>query len=75
MSKANPKQIRMSIDMTSANAAMQRIRHVISTLQELRYKLNDAQYFTKLEIKHGYMQMELDQALRPITTFYTHRGL
>ena len=26
-------------------------------------------------MKHGYMQMELDQTSKPITNFYTHRGL
>lgn len=42
-------------------------------MEELQYKLNDTQYLTKLDMKHGYMQMEL--ASRPIITFYTHQGL
>ena len=44
-------------------------------MEELQYKLNDTQYLTKLDMKHGYMQMELDQASRPIITFYMHQGL
>ena len=65
----------MNIDMTTDNTAMQRTRHVIPTMEELRNELNDARYFTKLDMKHGYRHMERDQALRPITTFCTHRGI
>ena len=73
--KADPTQIRINIDMTTANTAIARTRHVKPTVEELRYELNGAQHFTKLDMKHGYMQMELNPASRPITTFYTHRGL
>ena len=73
--KANPEEIRMNVDMTTANTAIRRTRHVIPTLEELRYQLNGAQHFTKLDMKHGYMQMELNPESRSITTFYTHRGL
>ena len=65
----------MDINITTANTVIQRTRLVIPTTEELRYELNDTQYFTKLDMKHGYMQMEHDQASRPITTFYTQRGL
>lgn len=68
-------QIRMNINMITAKTAIQRTRHVIPTLEELRYEFNNAWYFIKLDKKHGYMQMELDQTSRPITTFYSHRGL
>ena len=61
--------------MTTDNTAMQRTPHVIPTMEELRNELNDARYFTKLDMKHGYRHMERDQALRPITTFCTHRGI
>ena len=73
--KADPNQLRMNVDMTTANTAIRRTRHVIPTTEELRYKLNGAQHFSKLDMKQGYMQMELDADSRPITTFYTHRGL
>lgn len=73
--KADPTQLRMNIDMTTANAAIKRTRHVIPTLEELRYKLNGAKHFTKLDMKHGYMQLELNPESRYMTTFYTHRGL
>ncbi|CAB4003123.1 Transposon Ty3-I Gag-Pol poly [Paramuricea clavata] len=73
--KADPSQLRMNIDMTTADTAIKRTRHVIPTLEELRYKLNGATHFTKLDMKQGYMQLELKQESRYMTTFYTHRGL
>ena len=73
--KADPSQLRMNIDMTTANTAIKRTRHVIPTVEELRYKLNGAKYFTKLDMKHGYMQLELTHESRYMTTFYAHRGL
>ena len=73
--KSNPTQLRMNIDMTTANTAIKRTRHVIPTLEELRYKLNGAKHFTKLDMKQGYMQLELKHESRYMTTFYTHRGL
>ena len=65
----------MNIDMTTANTAIKRIRHVIPRLEELRYKLNAATHLTKLDMKQGYMQLELKPESRYMTTFYTHRGL
>ena len=73
--KADPTELRMNIDMTTANTAIKRTRHVIPTIEELRYKLNGAKHFTKLDMKQGYMQLELKLESRNMTTFYTHRGL
>ena len=73
--KADPSQLRMNIDMTTANTAIKRTRHVIPTLEELRYKLSGASHFSKLDMKQRYMQLELHPDSRYMTTFYTHRGL
>ena len=59
--KANPEEIIMNIDMTCANDAIQRTRHVIPALEEMRVHLNGATVFSKLDMKHGYMQLELDE--------------
>ena len=59
MPKADPNEIWMNIDMTTANQAIKRTRHVIPTLEELRYKLNGATKFTHLNMNHGYNQFEL----------------
>ena len=73
--KADKSQLRMSIDMTTVNKAIKRTRHTIPTLEELRYKLNGAMHFTKLDMKQGYLQFELKPESRYLTTFYTHQGL
>lgn len=72
--KADNK-LRMNIDMTTANAAIQRTRHVIPTIEELKYELNGATVFSKLDMRQGYMQFQLHPESRHMTTFYTHRGL
>ena len=73
--KANPEEIRMNIDMTCANEAIKRTRHVIPALDEMRVRLNGASIFSKLDMRHRYMQLELDEESRHITTFYTPEGL
>ena len=65
----------MNIDMTTANKAIRRTRHVIPTIEELRYKMNGAAHFSKLDMNHGYNQFELVESSRHITVFYTHKGL
>ena len=73
--KANPEEIRMNIDMTCANEAIKRTRHVIPALDEMRAQLNGATIFSKLDMRHGYMQLELAEESRHLTTFYTPEGL
>ena len=73
--KTDPSKIRMNVDMTTANHAIKRTRHVIPTLEELRYKLNGAGHFSKLDMNHGYNQFEIEPECRYVTVFYTHQGL
>ena len=68
-------KLRMNIDMTTANSAIKRTRHVLPTLEELRYKLNGATVFSKLDMKQGYMQYQLHPESRHVTVLYTHQGL
>ena len=65
----------MNIDRTTFNPAIKRTRHVIPTTDELKYKLNGSQHFTKLDMKQGYMQFELHEDSRHLATFYTHQGV
>ena len=52
--KADADDIRMNIDMTDANRAIKRHRHVIPTLEELRHDFNEAKYYSVLDQKCGY---------------------
>ena len=70
--KADPKELRMNIDMTTVNPAIKCTRHVIPTIDKLKYNLHGSQHFTKLDMTQSYMQFELHEDSRHLTTFYTH---
>ena len=52
-----------------------RERHPIPTVEEVLNELNGSTVFSKLDLKWGFHQVELDAESRRITTFVTHRGL
>ncbi|XP_021352181.1 uncharacterized protein K02A2.6-like [Mizuhopecten yessoensis] len=73
--KKDPDEIRLCVDMREANKAIQRERHVLPTMDELIHDLNGATVFSKLDLRSGYHQLELDPKSRYITTFSTHVGI
>lgn len=68
-------EIRLCIDMRRANEAIIRTRHPIPTVDEVLQDMNGSKVFTKLDLRAGYHQCELDEESRSITTFATHIGL
>ena len=73
--KRDGEIVRASLDMTDVNKYIKRTRHTIPTLRELETRLNGAKFFSHLDMNDGYMQLELAEESRKLTTFYTHRGL
>ena len=73
--KADGKDIRVCFDMRRANKAIVRERHPIPTLQEVLYDLNGATVFSKIDLKWGFHQIELEEDSRDITTFVSNRRL
>ncbi len=61
--------VRVCIDMRKANEAIVRERHPIPTIEEILYDLNGATVFSKLDLKWGFHQIELEEQSRDITTF------
>ena len=61
--------------MRRANEAIERERHPIPTIEEVLHDLNGSTVFSKLHLKWGFHQVELDAESRQIATFITHRGL
>lgn len=59
--KSDSEEIRLCVDMTQANKAIKRVRHVIPTIDELRYDLNGSKVFSKIDLNKGYHQLELDE--------------
>ena len=51
--KADAEDIRMNIDMTDANRAIKRHRHVIPTLEELPHDFNEAKVFSAIDKNCG----------------------
>ncbi|XP_048586200.1 uncharacterized protein K02A2.6-like [Nematostella vectensis] len=67
--------LRMCIDFRKVNEAIIRERYPIPTMQEMLAALNGSKVFSKLDLKQGFFQLELDKESREITTFVTHVGL
>ena len=67
--------IRLCVDMTEPNKAIKRVHHIIPTIEDIKYRVNGAKIFSKMDLKNGYHQLELDESSRDITTFTTHLGL
>ena len=72
--KKNEK-IRLCIDMRRTNTAIMREKHPIPKLEEILRLLNDAKVFSKIDLREGYHQIELDKESRKITAFITHKGI
>ena len=73
--KKNKDEIRICVDMREANKAIKRQRHVMPTIDDILFEMNGAKFFSKIDLKKAYHQIELDEESREITTFATHIGL
>jgi len=73
--KGGTKEIRICVDMRQANEAVIRERHPIPTVDDVLYHLNEGTVFSRLDLKWGFHQIELDEDSRGITTFIAHSGL
>ena len=64
--------VQVCIDVRRANEAIVRERHPIPTIEEILDDFNGATVFSKLDLKWGFHQIELEEQSRDITTFVTH---
>ncbi|XP_038221597.1 uncharacterized protein K02A2.6-like [Zerene cesonia] len=67
--------VRLCIDMRRANLAIKRENHPLPTMDQLLPKIQNAQMFSKLDIKDAFHQLELVTDSRHITTFISGKGL
>ena len=67
--------IRLCVDMRRANEAIVRERLPIPTIDEVLESLNGSAVFSKLDLRWGFHQIELDADSRDITAFATHDGI
>ena len=68
-------KVRICIDLRAANKAIKRTRHPIPTIEETLEKVNGATFFSKIDLRKGYHQIELAESSRDITTFSSPMGL
>ena len=71
--KANG-QLRICLDPKDLNKAIRRDYHVTPTLEEILPKFNGAKYFSILDAKSGYWNVELDEPSSYLTTFNSPFG-
>ncbi|CAB3981073.1 Hypothetical predicted protein [Paramuricea clavata] len=62
-------EVRICVDMRRVNTAVIRERYPIPTVEEILQDLTDACVFSKLDLRWGYHQIELDEQSRHYTTF------
>jgi len=68
-------EIRLCVDMRRANEAVIRERLPIPTVDEVLEELNGSTVFSKLDLRHGFHQVELHTDSRDIIPFVTHDSL
>ena len=68
-------EVRICVDMRRVNTAVIRERYPIPTMEDILHDLTCASVFSKLDLRWGYHQIELDEQSRQYTTFATHTGL
>ena len=61
--------------MRKPNTAIKRTHHPIPTIDETFEKFNQRTVFSKIDLLHGYHQIDLHPESRPITTFSSHKRL
>lgn len=68
-------ELRLCIDMRRANQAIQRLNHPLPVFEDLVSRFRNAKFFTTLDIKQAFHQVELSEDCRDVTTFITNWGL
>ena len=67
--------VQLCVDTQIANCAIKREQRPRPTVDDLINKLNEAEVFSKLDLRSGYHQLSLAHESRYIITFATHEGL
>lgn len=70
-----PNDVRICVDMRTANKAIVKEKHPMPTIDDVLSRLNGKKVFSKVDMKHGFHQLKLDESSREITTFAILDGL
>ena len=67
---------RLTVDLQTLNRQVKRPTHPMSTARSALSGIGSAKWFTKLDARHGYWQIHLSDASRPLTTSkYIHHAM
>ena len=66
-------EVQICVDMKKSNEAMLNDKREFPTLEDIVQELNGAVKFAKLDLSHGYHQLQLDVGSRHLATFSTPR--
>ena len=67
--------IQLCVNICKPNEALRRTHHPYPTSEETLQDLNGSKFFSKIDLKECYHQIELAESSRHLTTFKTHVGL
>ncbi|XP_055604197.1 uncharacterized protein K02A2.6-like [Uranotaenia lowii] len=73
--KAGGGDVRICVDMRRANEAVERENHPLPTFEDFLPHLAKAKFFSRLDVKNAFHQVEISERSRDITTFITRKGL
>ena len=71
VNKKGSTEKRLTVDLQTLNRQVKRPTHPMSTARSALSGIGSAKWFTKLDARHGYWQIPLSDASRPLTTFIT----
>ena len=61
--------------MRATNQTIQHVRHLMPTVEDVNFQLNEATIVQSLDLREAYHQLVLHSNNRHITTFVTHERL
>ena len=67
--------LRITLDARNVNKAVQSNNHPIPRYEDIKSKLGGKRFFSKLDFKSAFWQLELDPESRKYTVFYGPEGL
>ncbi|ESO96580.1 hypothetical protein LOTGIDRAFT_174811 [Lottia gigantea] len=67
---ANNSAYTAAVEKLNVNIAIKRPITEAHTVEDIAFKLNGAQHFSKLDMNESYHQIELEETSRHLTTFY-----
>ena len=74
VNKKGSSEKRLTVDFKSLNTQVRRPTHPTRTPRNVVANISDANFFTKLDARHGYWQVPLSESAVPLTTFMTPWG-